>query len=107
MARKFNTKPSVVGRPANWSNRERIFRALCRGGAVNFDTAPRIAKLLKLTKEIKGEAKPDMVTVNNHLRNLTSLGLIKVVGKENRPGRGRPSKVYALTPMGQVASTFR
>ncbi len=104
MARKFNTAPSIVGRPANWSNRERIFRALCRGGAVSFNTAPRIAKLLGLTKE---DGSLDMVTVNNHLRSFSSHGLIEVVGKENRPGRGRPSKVYALTQLGEAASTFR
>lgn len=104
MARKFNTKPSVVGRPANWTTRMGIFRALARGGAVSFNTAPRIAKLLKLTKD---DGSLDMVTVNNHLRTLAKHGLIEAVGKENRPGRGRPSTVYALTPLGNVAATFR
>ena len=86
-----------VGRPADWKLRERVFRAVCRAGAVSFNTAPRIAKLVKT----------DLVTVNNHLRVLASFGLVEVVGAENRPGRGRPSKVYALTEFGEAVSTFR
>lgn len=102
--RNFDTKPAIVGKPANWTVRMGIFRALCRGGAVTFRTAPRIASLLKLEKD---DGKLDTVTVNNHLRKLSNEGLIEAVGKENRAGRGRPSTVYALTTLGEVAATFR
>ena len=96
-----------VGRPANWVLREKIFRAIARSGAVQFRTAPRIAKLLRLTKAVDDEMVIDVVTVNNHLRRLEECGLIAQVGEENRAGRGRPSKVFSLTPLGEVAATFR
>lgn len=97
-----NNITNPVGRPANWQLRERIFRCVAAGGAVKFRTSSRIRSRLG-----KNGTPPSAVTVNNHLRNLASQGFISIVGEENSAGRGRPAKVYALTPLGAVAASFR
>ena len=108
MAKAINgTIVNNLGRNANGTLRGQIFRLVGRSGAVKFQTAPRIPKNLKLNKvtTVNGEevSKFDTVTVNNHLRALATLGFIEAVGKENRPGKGRPSTVFNLTASGALA----
>jgi predicted ArsR family transcriptional regulator len=87
----------MAGRPANIPARIQIFKAVAAGGAVQYRTAPRIAKRTNLS----------LSTVNNHLRFLEANGAIERTGEEASPGRGRPSVEWGLTGLGEFLKLYR
>ena len=66
------------------TSRQKLFEYIQEHYAV---TVPEISKALHMTP----------TNARHHLKILQSSGLIEVIGRKKRPGRGQPSKIYKLS----------
>ncbi len=93
---------SKTGRNADSTVREKVFRCVANASKNAPHSVPQmVARLGKQGHEVSA------VTVNNHLRALSRLGICEVVGKAPAEGRGRPAAIWGLTEAGQGVAELR